>query len=236
MKWFMVFLALIGLVLGAASARAEPIDDPTLDITAMGEPVEGDSWSQPFVIKRTAADNPPAGDMNKWFDHIQGKMTSGQWDQAPPAGSHVAISDFDEYPTGTPHTAYDAKEESWGQDGNNAQYFLASTSVATPEPPNGTEYGLQFILYFAGSKTDWSSSNQLKLSLQVYQDDKRKKNYDFWFDGSTWDKRSWTWSQEDLIPVPTSAVPEPMSLAFVGSALCGVVGFGLTKRRKEGRN
>jgi len=256
MKWFWVFVTSVGLVLGAASARAEPeeFNDPAfyapdLEVGLVGDPFASGSWTQSFVIKGDLAKiDDPWMYIQAGFDRIKGVKITTNWETpTPEKPTQKAIDNFAAYPD--PYNAWPgAYPESWSQTGQaTATLFQADGHTDNPDPDNKGQVanGLQFDLNFTGDQVPGIKFELQVLAKKFNKKDELigyqvRKDFVFWWDGSMWWRReagstgAWSRLLQYPAPVPFGVVPEPFSMAFLGSALVGVVGFRMRQRRKVG--
>ena len=234
-----------------AAAEPEVFNDPAyyasdIDVGIAGDPFPSNSWTQSFVIKGDLAKiEDPWMYINAGFDMLRGLKLTTDWDydpDYPPA--RPAINEFVAYP----EPWVGANPESWGQTAYSSEVFVAMGHTDNPDPDNEGQVpnGLQFDLSFEGEQEPG-----VKFELQVlakkydratgavigYQ---VRKDFVFWWDGDVWlraevNTDDWSLlSKQPKAPEPFGEIPEPFSMAFLGSAFLGVVGFGAWRRRREG--
>ena len=238
MKWFRVFLALVALGLGAAIARADPseteFDDPAyyaseVVVGVVGEPFPSGSWSQTFVLKTSLpAITTTTFCINAGLDRIKGSNVTGtSWELPTPVGNFAAY----------PYSWSGAIVVPWQQTSATPTVFRADGHSDDPgSAPGDFDKGLQFNLNFIGEP------DPIQFDLQLYS-----KVYDkssgscLGYQERThlvfeWDGCQWSGGEHGgcIGPLPQlTGVPEPLSMAFLGSVFLGVVGFRLRSRRKE---
>jgi hypothetical protein len=209
MRYILIFLAFVGLVMGAASARAEP--DWTFD--PVGDIDFTDSWHATFGLNSITGNNS--------VEWVQGKLEYDTF-------KATAIDSF----TGS-------QKDSWAQvieAGGGTTFAASGKKVTDPDKlgfslhgnssPSGDPPTVSAILYLQAYDLDKQPGQQRVGNEVFYVKSWKTESGEYKYTFKKSDSLD-EWGQNDPIA-------EPFSMAFLGSAFLGVIGARRWSRRKEG--